>query len=201
MSAWGSRDNVFIVLSGTSGSLANVNTTATSAVVSNTMGNATAFTNGNISAGDYITLAGNKYQVKTVDSDTQITLTDGVSTSGNVNAFVQQGPKFVANVGGAKSPRYANIVNIRRVFGVDRDEQANAHGAASANANATAHTGWVDVFQYSHQGTTRTKTEVLVAMSKNFNANITGNLHAFSDASDDATYPQTRNEGGLPNGN
>ena len=192
MSAWGSRDNVFIVLSGTSGSLANVNTTATSAVISNTMGNATAFTNGNISAGDYITLAGNKYQVENVVSDTQLTLT---------SAFIQQGPKFVSNVGGAKSPRYANIVNINRIFGVDRDEKANVSGAASANANVAAHTGWVDIFSYQKDGTTRTKGEVLVAMSKNFNANTTGNLHAFSDASDDATLPQTRNEGGLGSNN
>lgn len=196
MSAWGSRDNVFVTIKGTAASLANVNTTIGSAVVTNTMGNATAFTT-NINAGDYITLAGNKFQVSKVDSDTQITLTDVMPTKGNVNAFVQQGPKYVSNVGGAKSPRYANIVNIRRVFGVDRDEIANAHAAASANANATAHTGWVDVLQFQHQGTTRTKTEVLVAMSKNFNANATGNLHATNDASDNATYPQTRNEGGL----
>lgn len=201
MSAWGSRDNVFVTIKGTAASLANVNTTAASAVISNTAGNATAFTSGNTNAGDYIIIAGNKYQIKTVDSDSQITLTDPVSTTGNVNAFVQQGPKFVSNVGGAKSPRYANIVNVRRVFGVDRDEMANAHGSASANANATSHTGWVDVFAYNKQGTNRIKTEVLVAMSKNFNANITGNLHVHSDASDDATYPQTRNEGGLGQNN
>ena len=200
MSAWGNRDNVSVIISGTASTLANVNTNATSAVVSNCSGNATAFTNGNISAGDYIILAGNKYQVQNVDSDTQLTLTSALSTSGNVNAFIQQGPKYVANVGGARSPRYANIVNINRVFGVDRDEKANV-GPASANANATCHTGWVDVFNFQHQGTTRTKAEVLVAMSKNFNANSTGNLHAFSDASDNATFPQTRNEGGLPNGN
>jgi len=200
MSAWGSRDNVAIIISGTASEVANINTIATSAVISNAHANATAFTNGNINAGDYIVLAGNKYQVATVDSDTQITLTSELSTSGNVTAEIQQGPKYVANVGGAKSPRYANIVNINRIFGVDRDEKANV-GPASANANATCHTGWVDVFNFNHQGTTRTKAEVLVAMSKNFNANSTGNLHAFSDANDNATFPQSRNEGGLPNGN
>ena len=200
MSAWGNRDNVHIIISGTASEIANVNTTATSAVVTNTFANATAFTNGNIEAGDYITIATNKYQIKTIDSDTQLTLTSALSTSGNAIPVLQQGPKFVANVGGAKSPRYANIVNINRIFGVDRDEKANV-GPASANANATCHTGWVDVFNYNHQGDTRTKAEVLVAMSKNFNANSTGNLHAFSDANDNATFPQTRNDGGLPNGN
>mgnify|MGYP003111529533 CR=1 FL=1 len=200
MSAWGNRDNVYIIITGTASDLANVNTNATSAVVSNAHANATAFLNGNINAGDYITLASNKYQIKSVDSDTQFTLTSALSTSGNVQAVIQQGPKYIANVGAAKSTRYANIVNINRIFGVDRDEKANV-GPASANANATCHTGWVDVLNYNFQGTTRTKAEVLVAMSKNFNANATGNLHAFSDAGDDATFPQTRNEGGLPNGN
>ena len=70
-------------------------------------------------------------------------------------------------------------------------------GAASANANSVCHTGWVHIQTVG----SRVKGEVLVAMSKNFNANATSNLHAFADASDNATFPQVRNAGGLPDGN
>lgn len=187
MSSWGNRDNVQLT--------ANVTVIAGSAVVSNAAGNATIFLD-EVKPGDYFIVGGNKYQVFSVNSNVLINLTDPVSANASGSAFIQQGPKYIANV--ALSD---NTYTIQRVFGVDRDEMANVAGAASANANAVCHTGWVHIFAYEANGTPRIKGEVLVAMSKNFNANATGNLHVFADASDDATFPQVRNAGGLPNGN
>jgi len=183
MSSWGNRDNVQLT--------ANVTVTAGSAVVSNAAGNATIFLN-EVNPGDYFIVGGNKYQVLSVSSNVLINLTDPVSANTSGSAFIQQGPKYIANV--ALSD---NTYTIQRVFGVDRDEKANVSGAASANANAVCHTGWVHILEVGG----RIRGEVLVAMSKNFNANATSNLHAFADASDDATFPQVRNAGGLPDGN
>jgi len=183
MSSWGNRDNVQLT--------ANVTVTAGSAVVSNATGNATIFLS-EVNPGDYFIVGGRKYQVFSVNSNVLINLTDSAATSVSGSAFVQQGPKYIANVAVSD-----NTYTIQRVFGVDRDEKANVSGAASANANAVCHTGWV----YIQEVGGRVRGEVLVAMSKNFNANATGNLHVFADASDNATFPQTRNEGGLPNNN
>jgi len=183
MSSWGNRDNVQLT--------ANVTVTAGSAVVSNATGNATIFLS-EVNPGDYFIVSGTKYQVFSVNSNVLINLTDPIATSANTVAFIQQGPKYIANVAVSD-----NTYTIQRVFGVDRDEKANVSGAASANANAVCHTGWV----YIQEVGGRVRGEVLVAMSKNFNANATGNLHVFADASDNETFPQTRNEGGLPNNN
>ena len=187
MSSWGNRDNVQLT--------ANVTVIAGSAVVSNASGNATIFLS-EVKPGDYFIVGGRKYQVYSVNSNVLINLTDSIATSANTIAFVQQGPKYIANI--ALSD---NTYTIQRVFGVDRDEKANVAGPASANANAVCHTGWVHIFEYSANGVSRIKGEVLVAMSKNFNANSTSNLHVFADASDNATFPQVRNAGGLPDGN
>jgi hypothetical protein len=187
MSSWGNRDNVTVT--------ANVRTIEGSPLVTNTVGNATIFLS-EIKDGDYMIISGVKYQVRNVTSNVVLTLTSNAATSANTSAFIQQGPKYIADV--ALSD---NTYTIQRVFGVDRDEKANVSGAASANANAVCHTGWVHIFAYEANGVPRVKGEVLVAMSKNFNANATGNLHAFADASDDATFPQVRNAGGLPDGN
>lgn len=183
MSSWGNRDNVTVT--------ANVRTIVGSPLVSNTVGNATIFLS-EIKDGDYMIISGVKYQVRNVTSNVVLTLTTDAVSSANTNAFIQQGPKYIADVALSE-----NTYTIQRVFGVDRDEKANVSGAASANANAVCHTGWVHITDVGG----RIRGEVLVALSKNFNANATSNLHAFADASDDATFPQVRNAGGLPDGN
>ena len=183
MSSWGNRDNVTVT--------ANVRTTIGSSLVTNTAGNATIFLS-EIKDGDYMIIFCIKYQVRNVTSNVVLTLTSNAASSANTAAFIQQGPKYISNI--ALS---ANTYTIQRVFGVDRDEKANVTGAASANANSVCHTGWVHIQTVG----SRIKGEVLVAMSKNFNANATSNLHAFADASDNATFPQVRNAGGLPDGN
>lgn len=175
MSSWGNLDNV--VISG------NVTTTTTSPVV-NGFGGA-AFTS-NVKDGDYIIIASNKYQVSNVTSDTRLYLTANAATnSANVKAYVQQGPKYISNIAVSE-----NVYTIQRVYGVDRNEIV----AANAMSNAH-HTGWIHFFDYTDtQGNYRRKSEVLVAMSKNFAANATGVVHgagAGTDANDDTVLPNS----------
>lgn len=170
MSQWGNLDNVTI--KGT------VTTTNSADLVA---GFDTEFTT-NVQAGDYITIDTNKYQVQNVVSDSQLYLTNIAATnSDNVKAFVQQGPKDLANV---SFP--ANNFSIQNVYGIDRVEvgvpENKARGVAS-------HTGWVHYTTYTDANNqTRHKSEVLVAMSKNFASNANGNLFgtgAGQDAADD----------------
>jgi hypothetical protein len=174
MSAWGKLDNVAII--GT-------------VVVATANGNAvlgvnTAFTS-NIKAGDYITIASNKYQVQRVNSNTSLFLTASAATnSSGVPAFVQQGPKYIANANVMVSG--GNVYTIQKVYGVDRVEIA----VANNKSLGFSHTGWSHYNTYTTtQGSTRRKAEVLVAMSKNFASNATGSLFgtgAGTDANDDS---------------
>lgn len=166
MSSWGNKDNVQLT-----GTVTTTNSTDT------VRGFSSAVFEDEVSAGDYIVIAAKKYQVANVTSNTLIHTTDLTSTnSSNVKAFVQQGPKYIANV---SFP--ANNYSIQNVLGVDRNEIANA----SANANVS-HTGWSHFITYEDaNGTIRKKSEVLVAMSKNFNANVEGYIQADYTPDDD----------------
>lgn len=174
MSSWGNLDNV-----------AAQGTVTSYAANSRVVGTSTSFLS-NINAGDYVTITGAKFQVANVASNTLLFLTDnGIAASG-VTAWIQQGPKFIGNV--ITPVGHENVYTIRRVFGADRIEL----GVANAAANAS-HTGWIHFFSYvDGQGSLRRKSEVLVAMSKNFAANATGHVHgtgAGVDASDNAVLP------------
>lgn len=172
MSAWGNLDN--LTAKGTV-------TTSNSSDLVNGFGG-TEFTS-NINAGDYVTIASNKYQVQNVVSNTQIYLTGVAATnSANVKMFVQQGPKYLSNAISDPSNVYGGY-SIQRVFGVDRDEIANTFSKSNAS-----HTGWTYQIAYRDANGVRFKHETLVAMSKNFNANANGNLQ--TDASDDTVLPQ-----------
>lgn len=110
MSSWGNLDNVTIA-----GTV--VVATANGAAV---LGVNTEFTS-NVKPGDYIIIAGNKYQVATVDSDTSLTLTNNAATtSAGVAAYVQQGPKYISNV--IFDNRATNLYTIQNIFGVDVTE-------------------------------------------------------------------------------
>lgn len=170
MSSWGNLDNV--VISG------NVTTVTTSSTVNGYGG--TAFTS-NVKDGDYIIIAANKYQVDKVTSDSVLTLTANAATnSDNVKAYVQQGPKYIANISVDD-----NVYTIQNVYGIDRNEI----GVPENKARGISHTGWTHYDTYTtSQGETRHKAEVIVAMSKNFASNATGSLfgtNAGTDASDD----------------
>jgi hypothetical protein len=171
MSSWGNLDNV--ILTG------NV-TTATSSDAVNGFGGTTFV--GNINPGDYVVIASNKYQVQNVVSNSRFYITNVAATnSANVKAYVQQGPKYVANV---SFP--ANNYSIQNIYGVDRVEIAVTE---NKERGVASHTGWVHYTTYTDAlSQTRNKSEVLVAMSKNFASNATGELFgtdAGTDADDD----------------
>ena len=171
MSSWGNLDNV--ILAGT------VTTTTTTDLVNGF--NSSTFV-GNVNAGDYVTIASNKYQVQNVVSDSQFYITNVAATnSANVKAFVQQGPKYVANVAFP-----ANNTSIQNVYGIDRNEITVAE---NKDRGVASHTGWIHYTTYTDAlSQVRNKSEVLVAMSKNFAANSTNELFgtgAGTDADDD----------------
>lgn len=180
MSSWGNLDNVLIT--------GNVSSATTRDYID---GYQTQFT-ANVDAGDYIVFGGNKYQIQNVTSDTKLYITSVAATnSSNVDAWIQQGPKYIANV---SFP--ANNYSIQNVNGVDRNEIATANGAANAS-----HTGWVHFVQYTDAlSQVRTKSETLVAMSKNFDSNIAGYVRGVGagagvgiaqDANDDDEFPDS----------
>jgi len=167
MSSWGNLDNVQI-----QGTV--IVATANGVAV---LGTGTAFTS-NIKSGDYITIASNKYQVNVITSNTVLTLTTAAATNSvNVPAFVQQGPKYVSNV--VYAGRSANLYTIQKVYGIDKNE-----AVVTENKNRNLKTpGWSHYNTYTGPHGVRHKGEALVAMSKNFNANLTLDLQ--TDADDD----------------
>ncbi len=173
MSSWGNLDNV-----------AAIGTVTSYTGNTRVNGSGTAFTS-NIKEGDYLIITGTKFQVATVTSDTVLDLTNNGKAASGATAYVQQGPKYIGNVALSE-----NVYTIQRVYGVDRDEINVANAAANAS-----HTGWVHFMDYTDaQGSYRRKSEVLVAMSKNFAANATGVVHgvgAGTDADDDIVLPDS----------
>ena len=115
MSSWGYTDNAAI--KGTvTGYTQNVNI----------VGSSTEFLT-NVKSGDYLTIAGQKYQINNVTSNTALTLTSSLSsaTSGTT-AYVQQGPKFLSNVNADLSGRQSNLATIQNVYGVVYEEMNTA---------------------------------------------------------------------------
>ena len=172
MSQWGKLD--YVPLVGTA--IANLSSTT---VVCSTG----SFTEANVEPGDALLISNVAYRVAAITSNTRITL-DTVYTGANASGLglaVQQSPKDLSSLGWTANASYTVPVSKRNVYGVDRVEV----GAASNKANGISHTGWVYYDTYTTtQGEVRNKSEVLVAMSKNFNANVTGVL-VNADANDD----------------
>jgi hypothetical protein len=167
MSQWGKRDNIPMV-----GTLtANLGSYTITASSPN-------FVQANVRAGDSIMIANVGYKVAGINSSNTITL-DAPYESANAADlvyYIQQDPKDLKTHGwGSNAMTGANTVNTRNVYGIDRLEAANTQN----KAKGIGHTGWVHYNTYgTTQGATRNKSEVLVAMSKNFNANVSGNLYA-----------------------
>jgi len=160
MSLWGNNDSVY--------STGNVTAITDQGVVT---GSGTTFTDsGLVEAGQVITMgAYGSGVIKSVDSNTQLTLVSasglsGVSTSAITQAFnINQAPKYTTH-----DSNWAG----NEVYGSDEDEV----GVARTTIYSHDHAGWVGITTYTDtHGNTRTKTEVLVAMSS-----ITG------DAADDS---------------
>lgn len=129
-------------------------------------------------AGDYITIASNKYQIANVTSNVLFALNANCATnSDNVAAYVQTGPKYVGNADIAD-----NVYSIHKIYGVDVEE-AEVPENKEKNIKTP---GWTHYLTYTDgYGQTRHKAEVLIALSKAFkSANI-------GDAIDDAVVLDT----------
>ena len=175
MSAWGKRDRI------------EVSVTATA-----NLGSSTVVTNGPVvtaANGFYVgyslVIANVDYAIQTISSANTIVL-DTTYRGANVataNIAIQEDPKWLRTNGLGNtmaSGRGPNTVNKANVYGVDRVE-ANV---PANKANGFSQPGWTSYRTYTTtQGAIRNKAEVLVAMSKNFNANATGVLN-LTDAND-----------------
>jgi hypothetical protein len=181
MSAWGKRDRIEV--SATARANLGSTTVVTSAPV-------VTAANG-FYAGYSLVIANVDYAIQTISSNTTIIL-DTAYRGANVaaaNIAIQEDPKWISTNGWGTtmaSGRGPNTVNKANVYGVDRIE-ANVPGN---KANGIVGPGWLSYQTYTTtQGSTRRKAELLVAMSKNFNANATGTL--FGDANDDSVMKQS----------
>ncbi len=147
-------------------------------------GNATTVFTGNIKSGDAILLNNVAYAVNVVLSANVLTLdAPYAATTGSLTTTAaQQSPKGIRTYGWGKTAAAgANTVGKANVFGVDRVEVA----VAANKGRGFSIPGWSSHMSYTtSQGSTRYKTEALVAMSKNFNANATGTLQ--TDANDNS---------------
>ena len=148
MSLWGNKDTVY--------STGNVTTITTGGVIT---GSGTTFSaSGLVEAGMMITLGSKGGGViKSVDSDTQLTLHSAAGLtagSGLTQAFnISEAPKSTA---------LDSNHNVNEVYGSNPAEVAAAAGTIYEHT----HAGWVGITTYTDtHGNTRTKTEVLVAMS------------------------------------
>lgn len=170
MSSWGILDNV-----------AATGTVTSYAGNSRVNGSGTTFTT-DIKDGDYLTITGTKFQVATVTSATVLELTSNGKAVSGATVYVQQGPKYVANVANGNMGN----VSIQDIYGVDRVEIGVKE---NKDRGVASHAGWVHYTTYTDAlSQTRHKSEVLVALSKNFASNAAGSLFgtgAGVDADDD----------------
>ena len=181
MSAWGKIDRRDV------NATARANNGSNTVVTSN---QAVTAANG-FQVGYSLVIANVDYRIETISSNTTIIL-DTAYRGANVaaaNIAIQEDPKWIRTNGlGANAliGRGANTVNKGQVYGVNRSEV----GVAGNKANGFHQPGWSSYKTYTTtQGATRNKVEVLVAMSKNFNANATGVLQ--TDANDNTILPNS----------
>lgn len=146
----------------------------------------------NIAIGYALVLGNVEYIIANVVNSANVTLDvpyEAANTQGAISfAAVQQSPKGLRTYGwggegAANLLLGANTVNARNVFGIDAKE-ANVKSNKDRGFNSP---GWVHYQTWvNSQGTTRYRTETLVAMSKNFNkSNVDFNIGV--DANEDAT--------------
>lgn len=192
MSSWGKFDRREIAVL----CMANNNSTTIMAMNTGNVGNSTSpFTaaNGFVVGNGLLINANttgvlytqNTYAIANIVSGNVLTL-DTVYTAANTlvaNIAIQESPKFIRSLGfGTLSTNSAVTISVsranttvtkRNVFGVDRTE-ANIAGN---KANGLNMVGWVHYKTWTTtQGMVRHRAEPLVAMSKNFNANVTNAL-------------------------
>jgi hypothetical protein len=181
MSAWGKIDRREV------GATARANNGSNTVVTSNQVVTAA---NGFL-VGFSLVIANVDYKIETISSANTIILDTGFrgANVAAANIAIQEDPKWIRTNGwGANAliGRGANTVNKGKVYGMDRVE-ANVAGN---KANGLVGPGWLYYNTYTTtQGANRKKAELLVAMSKNFNANATGTL--YGDANDDSIMSES----------
>jgi len=170
MSLWGNKDSVY-----SDGTVTDI---TSGGVVT---GSGTTWTSGNdVVPGLVITLGDSNGSgvIKTVDSDTQLTLVDTVGfttiAGGSLTYNISEQPVYLptdSNWGG------------NEVYGVDRVEIGVANAASGdARKYAPPHTGWVGITTYTDMhGNLRVKHEVFVASG----------ILSTTDAADDALLPDS----------
>jgi hypothetical protein len=145
--------------------------------------------NGNVAIGFALVVANVEYVIANIVSNTVVTLDvayEGSSTATQDGLATQQQPKSLRTYGwggqGAANLLYgANTVNARNVYGVDIYEAMSAQN----KAKGISHTGWVHYQTWVNtQGTTRNRSEVLVALSKNFNRSNVDTIIGLDDNDD-----------------
>ena len=125
MSSWGLSDNTTVA--GTVTTFANT-----------TLLGSSTFFDGNVNAGDYITITNvtGKNQVASVVSNTVLVLENipRQVVTGKV-AFIQQGPKAVHSSNAYALARQSNVLSIENIYGVDAAEITTVSiGTISVNA-------------------------------------------------------------------
>jgi hypothetical protein len=177
MSAWGKIDRREVGATARANLGSNIVVTSTQAVTA---------ANG-FQTGFSLVIANVDYRIETISTSNTIIL-DTAYRGANVaaaNIAIQEDPKWIPT-GNAAIGHRANNLNKANVYGIDRVE-ANVPGN---KANGIVGPGWLSYTTYTTtQGATRKKAELLVAMSKNFNANATGTL--FGDANDDSIMQES----------
>jgi hypothetical protein len=199
MSQWGTRDRVETTTLANAINNSNVITAITSQPFTAANGFLPGYglmINANTSG---IVYNQNTYTIVSVTSGNTLVL-DTVYTGANTvvaNIAIQQSPKDIRSLGlGTLSTNSAVAISVsranttvtkRNVFGVDRTEV----GIAGNKANGFSQPGWTHYKTWTTtQGMVRHRAEVLVASSKNFNANATGVLNQ-TDAFDGGTGNNT----------
>jgi hypothetical protein len=178
MSQWGKLDRVN--LQGT----ATVAQNASNVVFSQSQ-------TANVAIGYALVVANVEYVIANIINGTTVTLDveyTGASSASQDGLAIQQSPKnyrtygFHANTKAIGAQYGANTVNARNIYGVDINEAMSAQN----KAKGITHTGWVHYQTWTTTlGAIRNRSEVLVAMSKNFNrSNVDFNIGL--DANDDA---------------
>ena len=175
MSAWGKRDRIEVSATATA-NLGSATVVTSAPVVTAANG---------FFVGYSLVIANVDYAIQTISSANTISL-DTTYRGANVataNIAIQEDPKWIRTNGFGttmNSGSGPNTTNKANVYGVDRTEV----GIAANKANGFSQPGWTSYKTYTTtQGAIRNKAEVLVAMSKNFNANATGVLN-LTDAND-----------------
>lgn len=176
MSSWGKLD--FFNLAGVT---ATANLNSRTVVVNGTNSLTGPFVTANVKVGDSLLLENVAYKVSAIPLANTVTLDTVYSTANSavLTMGVQQSPKYLTTLG-LGSARSNATPTARNTYGVDRVEIQ----VGTNKKKGIGHTGWVNYHTYTNsQGTVRNKAVVLVAMSKNFNANAAGALQ--TDANDD----------------